>query len=195
MFFFDPFLYALINANAQTPWFSIELARLASGWLPNISGVLVLLALLFGSPAVRRTMVMLLLSMAVAWVIARLIRWGYPAPRPFQLHMGTQWISHGGRASFPSMHACGAFALATAISLGGTRHRKWLVALAWVAAITVGWSRIHLGVHFPSDIAAGALVGIISAVIVWNLAYLLRRKRCLRLVPRIKRLRARLASR
>ena len=40
MFFFDPFLYALINANAQTPWFSIELARLASGWLPNISGVL-----------------------------------------------------------------------------------------------------------------------------------------------------------
>lgn len=195
MFFFDPFLYALINANAQTPWFSIELARLASGWLPNISGVLVLLALLFGSPAVRRTMVMLLLSMAVAWVIARLIRWGYPAPRPFQLHMGTQWISHGGRASFPSMHACGAFALATAISLGGTRHRKWLVALTWVAAITVGWSRIHLGVHFPSDIAAGALVGIISAVIVWNLAYLLRRKRCLRLVPRIKRLRTRLASR
>ena len=195
MFFFDPFLYALLNADAQTHWFSIQSARILSAWLPNISGVLVVLALVFGSPAVRRTMLMLLLSMATAWLIARLIRWGFPAPRPFQLNQGTQWIQHGGRASFPSMHASGAFALAMAISLGGTRHRKWLVALAWVAAITVGWSRIHLGVHFPSDIAAGALVGIISAVIVWNLAYLLRRKRCLRLVPRIKRLRARLASR
>ena len=195
MFSFDPFLYALINADAHTPWLSIELARIASAWLPNVSGVLVILALLLGSPAVRRTMLLLLLSMATAWLIARLIRWGYPAPRPFQLNMGTLWVAHGGRASFPSMHACGAFALAMSITLGATRHRKWLVALAWIAALTVGWSRIHLGVHFPSDVAAGALVGIVSAIIVWRAAYLLRRKRYLRLVPRIKSLRARLAPR
>lgn len=195
MFFFDPFLFALFNADAQTPWFSIQLARLLSAWVPNISAVLVLLALLLGSPSVRRTMLMLLLSMATAWLIARLIRWGFPAPRPFQLNLGTLWVQHGGRASFPSQHACGAFALAMALSLGVTRHRKALVALAWTAAIGIAWSRVHLGVHFPSDVMAGALVGISSALLVWNIAFWLRSRRHLRLVPHLKQLRLRWATR
>lgn len=195
MFFFDPFLFALFNADAQTPWFSIQLARLLSAWVPNISAVLVLLALLLGSPSVRRTMLMLLLSMATAWLIARLIRWGFPAPRPFQLNLGTLWVQHGGRASFPSQHACGAFALAMALSLGVTRHRKALVALAWTAAIGIAWSRVHLGVHFPSDVMAGAVVGISSALLVWNIAFWLRSRRHLRLVPHLKQLRLRWATR
>lgn len=195
MFFFDHFLFALFNADAQTPWFSIQLARLLSAWVPNISAVLVLLALLLGSPSVRRTMLMLLLSMATAWLIARLIRWGFPAPRPFQLNLGTLWVQHGGRASFPSQHACGAFALAMALSLGVTRHRKALVALAWTAAIGIAWSRVHLGVHFPSDVMAGALVGISSALLVWNIAFWLRSRRHLRLVPHLKQLRLRWATR
>lgn len=195
MFPFDPFLFALLNADAQTPWFSIQLARLLSAWVPNISATLVLLALLFGSPAVRRSMLMLLLSMATAWLVAKLIRWGFPAPRPFQLNLGTLWIQHGGRASFPSQHASGAFALAMALSLGVTRHRRALIALSWTAATGIAWSRVHLGVHFASDVMAGALVGISSALIVWNIAFWLRRRRQLRLVPHIKQLRLRWASR
>jgi len=190
MFFFDPFLFALFNADAQTHWFSIQLARALSAWLPNLSGILVLIALVFGSPATRRTMLMLLLSMATAWLIARLIRWGFPAPRPFQLNLGTLWIQHGGRAGFPSLHASGAFALAMALSLGATRHRKPLVWLAWIAAIGIAWSRVHLGVHFASDLMAGALVGISGALIVWHIALRLRRRRHLRVVPHLKRLRS-----
>ena len=195
MFFFDPFLFALLNADAQTPWISIQMARIISGWLPNISAVLVLGALVFGSPATRRTMLMLLLSMATAWLVVRLIRWGFPTQRPYQLNMGTLWVQHGGRSSFPSQHASGAFALAMAITLGVTRHRKWLVALAWVAAIGIGWSRIHLGVHFASDVLAGALVGITAAALVWNIAFWLRRRGHLRVAPHIKQLRLRWASR
>lgn len=168
MFSFDPALYALLNANAQTPQLSIEAARFVSAWLPNLSAVVVAVALWRGSPALRRSLALLLLSMAMAWCIARLIRWGFPAPRPIQLNMGMQWIQHGGRASFPSMHACGAFALAQAVSLGCTRHNRPLIALAWTAAIAIAWSRVHLGVHFPSDVLAGAAVGMTSAALVWR---------------------------
>ena len=180
MFFFDPFLYALINADAQTPLLSIEAARFISGWLPNLSGVCVAIAFWRGSPALRRSLILLLLSMATAWCIARLIRWGFPAPRPIQLDMGMQWLKHGGRASFPSMHACGAFALAQSISLGCTRHHRWVVILAWVAATAIIWSRVHLGVHFPSDVIAGAAIGICSALAVWNIAFWVRSQRGLR---------------
>ena len=192
MFSFDPFLFALFNADENTPWLSIQLARVLSSWIPNISAVLVLGTLVFGSAAARRSMLMLLLSMATAWAMVKLIRWGFPTQRPSQLDMGTLWVHHGGRSSFPSQHASGAFALAMAIRLGVTRHRKWLVALAWAAAIGVSWSRVHLGVHFASDVLAGALVGICSAWLVWNLAFQLRRRGQLRLMPHIKRLRLRL---
>lgn len=111
------FLFALFNADENTPWLSIQLARVLSSWIPNISAVLVLGTLVFGSAAARRSMLMLLLSMATAWAMVKLIRWGFPTQRPFQLDMGTLWVHHGGRSSFPSQHASGAFALAMAIRL------------------------------------------------------------------------------
>lgn len=175
MLFLDPPVYALLNANAQTWPISIEAARLASAWLPGLAAGAIALAFWRSTPALRRTLVLLLLSMAAAWCVARLIRWGFPAPRPAQLEMGMQWIAHGTRASFPSMHACGAFALAQAVSLGCTRHRRALVWLAWGAALLMAWSRVHLGVHFPSDVLGGAAVGICCALAVWHLYYRLRR--------------------
>jgi undecaprenyl-diphosphatase len=75
------------------------------------------------------------------------------------------------------------------LSLGCTRRSKPLVLLAWTAAVAIAWSRVHLGVHFPSDVMAGALVGCASALLVWNLAWRLRRGRHLRLAPRLKQLR------
>ena len=188
MFFFDPPLFALINADAHTPALSIAAARFISAWIPKVGMALLLLGLWRGSPALRRSLSMLLLSMALAWYIARLIRWGFPMPRPVQLHMGMQWLEHGLRASFPSMHAAGAFALAMAVSLGCTRHNRVLVALAWAAALAMAWSRVHLGVHFPSDVLAGALVGMLSAILIWRAAHALRQRRWLRLGRLRKRL-------
>ena len=75
-----------------------------------------------------------------------------------------------------------------------TRHRKALVALGWTAAIGVAWSRVHLGVHFPSDVMAGAVVGISAALLVWNAAFWLRSRRYLRVAPHFKKLRLRLKA-
>lgn len=171
MFFFDPILFAWLNADLQTPGWSIETARFYSQWVPNLSGVAVALGLTLGSPALRRSLLLLLCALALAWCVSRLIRWGFPMPRPFQLNLGMRWLEHGGRASFPSMHACGAFAVAQAVSLGYTRRWRWLVLLAWSAALGVAWSRVHLGVHFPSDLMAGAAVGCLSAWCVWGCAW------------------------
>ena len=82
----------------------------------------------------------------------------------------------------------GAFALAMAVSLGCTRHNRVLVALAWTAALAMAWSRVHLGVHFPSDVLAGALVGMLSAILIWRAAHALRQRRWLRLGRLRKRL-------
>ena len=63
--------------------------------------------------------------------------------------------------SFPSGHTSIAFSTATSLTL---ISKKWYIgvpAFAWASA--VGYSRLYLGQHYPSDVAAGALVGVASA--------------------------------
>jgi membrane-associated phospholipid phosphatase len=68
--------------------------------------------------------------------------------------------------SMPSGHSSGAFATATALSM---KYPKWYVivpSFAWAGA--VGYSRMHLGAHYPSDVLAGAVLGAGSAWISWK---------------------------
>ena len=76
---------------------------------------------------------------------------------PFIIKRDTEeyWLS------FPSGHTSAAFCTATSLAL---RYRKWyVIAPACVYAISVGWARMYQGVHYPSDVLAGALAGAGSA--------------------------------
>lgn len=106
-------------------------------------------------------------SMIIASGIASALKYSVNRPRPFVTYPDIQKISPAGSPSFPSGHTSSAFALATSLTL---QFPKWYVAApAYVWAGTVGYSRMHLGVHYPSDVLAGALVGAGSAWIGWKL--------------------------
>lgn len=65
--------------------------------------------------------------------------------------------------SFPSGHTTLAFTYATALTL---QYKKWYVAVpAYLWAGSVGYSRMYLGKHFPSDVLAGAVLGTISTLL------------------------------
>ncbi len=68
--------------------------------------------------------------------------------------------------SFPSGHTSEAFSMATALSM---KYRQWYVVVpSFAYAGLAGYSRLYLGVHFPTDVLAGALVGSGSALLTWK---------------------------
>jgi membrane-associated phospholipid phosphatase len=81
--------------------------------------------------------------------------------RPFKTYNEIIPLSTSGSYSMPSGHTSTAFATATSLSMA---YPKWYVIIpsyAW--ASSVGYSRMHLGVHYPSDVFIGAIVGSGSA--------------------------------
>jgi undecaprenyl-diphosphatase len=68
-------------------------------------------------------------------------------------------------ASFPSGHAAIFFAIAAAIFF----FNRKLGIFTFIVAILVGLSRIYVGVHWPIDIVAGAIIGIVSGIITYKL--------------------------
>lgn len=69
--------------------------------------------------------------------------------------------------AMPSGHTSGCFATATALSL---KYPEWYVVVpAYVWATSVGLSRMHLGMHYPTDVLAGAALGAGSAYLSYKL--------------------------
>ena len=71
--------------------------------------------------------------------------------------------------SFPSGHTCAAFAAASAWCR--TLPRRWMKVTAVVLAALMGFSRLYVGVHFPSDVLAGMAVGLLCgwlACLLWR---------------------------
>ncbi|MDP4263088.1 MAG: phosphatase PAP2 family protein [Bacteroidota bacterium] len=111
-----------------------------------------------------------LLTAACTWGIKHV----FDRPRPSENDPSFVPVVYELSASFPSGHTGESFATATAISLA---YPKWYViipAYAWAA--TVGYSRLYLGVHYPSDVLGGAVLGSGCAFLTYKINQWWQRK-------------------
>ena len=78
--------------------------------------------------------------------------------------------------SVPSGHTCAAFAAGLVWARG--LPRRWMRIAAVVLAVCMGLSRLYVGVHYPTDVLAGAAVGALCAWAAWRMgeAWMNRRK-------------------
>jgi len=160
--------YALNNLAGKSPTLDRFFVFLASDMAYLILGVFVVL--LFFSKYENREKIRMFIIALVSALIARgiiteLIRYFYHRPRPFMV-LDTHQLLIDNAWSFPSGHATFFFALATALYF---YNKKWGSGF-FIATLLITTSRVIAGVHYPSDILGGMLIGIITALVVYRFA-------------------------
>lgn len=117
-----------------------------------------LLLFLLGNLKKFWSMVLTAIVAAVAsrFFITNIIRWIWFRPRPFIDNHVNLLFSYSSKASFPSGHAAFYFALAMVVFLWNRKAGAWFL----VGAFLICLGRVFSGIHWPSDILAGAVIGV-----------------------------------
>lgn len=124
----------------------------------------------------KRNSYVMAASFIVSGLISSGMKYAFNRPRPFVTYpLLITKKSEAGSPSFPSGHTSSAFETATSLSLA---YPKWyVIAPSFLWASTVGYSRMELGVHYPSDVFVGAIVGVGSSWLMWKVNKWMAQKR------------------
>ena len=147
----------------QAPWleaFMVEVTMLGT-WIVVLS-IVSIAALFLWLTRHRYSAVLLLVAAAGGIGLNNILKVGFSRPRPHVFEWGTTVASW----SFPSGHAMSATVVYVTVAYLAARLQKRHVArlatlsIAAVIVATICFSRLYLGVHYPSDVLAGVIIGL-----------------------------------
>ncbi len=173
VYLFFAFIYCSLNSKT-TCFIELNGTHTASlntffAWYTMLGDGIVAL-ILFAVLLLRRLYlkgVHILAAFLASGIVVQIIKQFTHMPRPKvflhpdQYNQFIEGVTRGGWSSFPSGHTATAFALATILALYSSN--KWASLVYLLLAIGVGYSRIYLGSHFPEDVLAGSIIGVVFA--------------------------------
>lgn len=127
--------------------------------------------LLMRTPKTRKFGATLIFAMLLEFVIVYCLKFAVDRPRPFVTYEIDALITAFSSTSFPSGHTAQLFCAATVI---GIFRREYAIPM-FVLAFTVAVSRMYLYAHYPTDVLAGAIIGIVAALV--TIEYVMRSQR------------------
>ena len=125
---------------------------------------LILIFVWFWSKQAKKVALRAAFSAILAWpVLAQIIGKIINRPRPFETSGVQELIFHRPSYSFPSDHAAALFAIAFSFYLSGFKKLSYAL---FIIAIVISFFRVATGIHFPTDVIAGAVLGLLSAYLI-----------------------------
>lgn len=162
----DYFLFQQINNLAGDYIFLDTLAIFFAKYFGYILMALVILVPFFYKKVGWKIIFQSFLATILArFGIVELIRFLWEHPRPFVENNVNLLLEHSATSSFPSGHAAFFFALSAVVYF----YNKKTGLFFFMASFLISIARVFSGVHWPSDIIAGALIGIFSGWLVMKI--------------------------
>ncbi|MDD5730220.1 MAG: phosphatase PAP2 family protein [Candidatus Omnitrophica bacterium] len=161
----DNYIFYFINKNCSNHFLDIAMSLLTQLGEWYVLLIVVLGLFFFRKKEERTTAVILSAGLVVSFLAALLLKMWVQRPRPAMLLPNINLLAKASGYSFPSGHSVNIFMFAALLSACYGKKGFWF----YLAASAVGFSRIYLGVHFPSDVLAGALIGVILGKILQKL--------------------------
>ena len=153
-------------------WWSSPVFDYALPWLTYLGSHFALIVFILLSGIItrqRKILRYLIFLYAIQSALIYGLKFLTQRQRPFLfLEMGSKLSKRPGEIldpSFPSAHADFSFMMAVLLALWFPRYR----IIFFIVAGFIGWTRIYLGLHYPTDVIAGALLGygITKAYLLW----------------------------
>ena len=161
-------LFRWVHIGLHRAWLDPICWLLSTSGLGWVQGLLMLPLLIWRS---TRPLFAPMLGMLIVFGTSiNLFKLWVPRERPSNLWWAHPQESVYHTSGFPSGHSTTSFAIAVLIALiYFPTSRRWVayVALAWACA--VGFSRVYRGVHWPTDVLGGALLGTLGACLTYLL--------------------------
>lgn len=154
-------LFQLINAGPGLGAAPLGMVTALAQWLIYLVPITMAVGWVRGDDDVRRDLLHILMGTLIALGVAQIVTQVWPQPRPFTLHLGTQYLAHGDDPGLPSDHVTVFWSLALS-ALTIRRLARWSLPLL-ALGLVVGWSRVYLGVHFPYDVLGAFPVALAGA--------------------------------
>lgn len=164
-------LFYLINKNCVNPLFDILMPFMSLMGEGDALFVIAVMMLFFKNRDVKKAGIVLLLGITVGYYFVHIIKDVVARPRPFLALPDARvlYLLDEKSFSFPSGHAAAAFMAAVVLSKFFKRY--WIFfSIASLIAI----SRVYVGVHYVSDIAAGAIAGALAGYLLLKVTESLR---------------------
>lgn len=179
-------LFYFINHNLQNSFFDFLMPAITNigsvAFLISICIALLIYGIITKNRAVKYLAITGILALTITGVAIGILKVLINEPRPFiTLDLVNLLVNESDPYSFPSGHTGNIFAIAIALGLSwrvsiGNIFIK-LVWLLIILAFIIGFSRIYIGVHYPVDVVAGAIIGVIGGLIAVKIVnkYLVKR--------------------
>lgn len=171
----DRALFFWINRDWHHPWLNDlfwAITWLGVGWVQIVLALLVLAVARRRADRVwavlyRGAFIPMMLAWLVSGVVAQAIKRSWDRPRPSNLEGAIVAVDERiFSKSFPSGHACTTAAIAMVLTVVLWKRYPGLVLATWVTTLLVMLSRVYRGVHYPSDVVGGALIGALCGYLV-----------------------------
>ncbi|HML04576.1 MAG TPA: phosphatase PAP2 family protein [Methanobacterium sp.] len=159
---FDTQIFYLINLNMQNPVFDFIMPLISQVGYFSFWIIISILIFIFGGEKGRKVAVLSILALITGYFLTEILKFIVARPRPFDVLGGVRVLAPIGDYSWPSGHSVASFTVATII---GKEYGLIYFIIFIIFAGLVAFSRVYNGVHYPSDVISGALIGILIGLV------------------------------